>query len=139
MTSPSSAGRSASPDPPPRANDQQPIPHGPDLTRTPYRPRGSVQQQKSKLSKVQSDEAASLLSQILISSVGPAYDTVEGFIRGLPADTTAKAVGDSWTQLPEATRRSLLNSLPDLPRGDRFDRLKLLAGAAIVDVDPQTA
>ena len=96
----------------------------------------AYKQQKSKLSKIQSDEAASLLAQALVSSVGPAYDTIEGFIRGLPADTTAKAVGDSWTQLPEATRKHFLKTLPELPRGDRFDRLKLLAAAAIVDVDP---
>jgi hypothetical protein len=96
----------------------------------------AYKQQKSKLSKTQSDEAASLLAQSLVCSVGPAYDTVEGFIRGLPADTTAKAVGDSWTQLPEATRKHFLRTLPELPRGDRFDRLKLLVAAVIVDVDP---
>jgi hypothetical protein len=93
-------------------------------------------QQKFKLSKAQSDEAASLLAQALLASVGPAHDTVDGFIRALPADSTAKAIGDSWPQQPEATRNHFLRTLPNLPRSDRFDRLKLLTAAAIVDVDP---
>ena len=42
-----------------------------------------------------------------------------------------------WSQLPDAIKQHLLKTLPNLPRTDRFDRLKLLAGAAILDADPK--
>ncbi|MGD0815298.1 MAG: hypothetical protein ABSA83_17005 [Verrucomicrobiota bacterium] len=99
----------------------------------------TYKKQQFKLTKPEIEEAANLLAQALLTSVGPAHDTVDAFIRALPADSTTKALGDSWLQLPDATKNHLLNTLPNLPRSDRFDRLKILAAAAILDVDPPNA
>lgn len=97
----------------------------------------TYKKQQFKLTKPQIEEAANLLAQILTASLGPVHDTADSFIRALPADSTTKAIGDSWSQLPDAIRQHLLKTLPNLPRSDRFDRLKLLAGAAILDMDPK--
>ena len=97
----------------------------------------TYKKQQFKLTKPEIEEAAHLLAQILTASLGPAHDTADTFIRALPADATTKAIGDSWSQLPDAIKQHLLKTLPNLPRGDRFDRLKLLAGAAILNVDPR--
>src|SRR4051794_5098327 len=93
-------------------------------------------QQKTKLPKPELEEAANLLAQGFITSLGPNFDTIDQFVRALPADSTAKALSDSWDRLSEAARNHLHKSLLALTRSDRFDRLKLLAAAAISDADP---
>jgi hypothetical protein len=95
----------------------------------------TYKRQQFKLTKPEIEEAANLLSQALLTSLGPAHDTVDAFIRALPADSTIKALGDSWPKLPDAIKNHLLKTIPNLPRSDRFDRLKLLAAAVILDVD----
>jgi hypothetical protein len=97
----------------------------------------TYKKQQFKLTKPEIEEAANLLAQVLTASLGPDHDTADAFIRALPADSTTKAIGDSWSQLPDAIKRHLLKTLPNLNRTDRFDRLKLLAGAAILDAEPK--
>jgi hypothetical protein len=97
----------------------------------------TYKQQKFKLSKSEGEEAATLLTQAFLASLGPAFDRLDNFIRSLPADSTAKALRDSWDNLADQTRSHLYKSLLELPRTDRFDRLKLLAAAAIGDADSQ--
>src|SRR5581483_7939907 len=70
----------------------------------------TYKKQQFKLTKSEIEEAAELLAQVLAASLGPAHDTADAFIRALPADSTTKAIGDSWLQLPDAVKQHLLKN-----------------------------
>src|SRR6185295_621710 len=97
----------------------------------------SYKQQKFRLPRPQIDEAASLLVQGLTGDVEGVPGLVDKFVCLLPPDSIAKAIRDSWVKLADETKGHLQRGILRLPRTDRFDRLKLVAAAAVVDMDSQ--
>ena len=95
----------------------------------------TYRQKSFRLQKSEADEAATLLTRTLSEGESGAQVAVK-FFRSLPPESTAKAVHDAWPALTDDSKGQLLNGILDLPRTDRFDRLKLIIAAEVTKRDP---
>ena len=95
----------------------------------------TYRQKSFRLPKLEVDEAAALLVQTL-NEGADGTEAVIRFFRSLPPDAIAKVIHDAWGTLSQETKAQLLNGILELPRADRFDRLKLVVASQVVDLDP---
>lgn len=95
----------------------------------------TYRQKKFRLPKPEVEEAAALLVRTLNEGADGTQAGIK-FFRSLPPDATAKAIHDAWATLSDEAKAQLQKGILDLPRGDRFDRLKLVVAAEVTDLDP---